>query len=86
MVECMLTTVDNPYDPFTHFEEWYQFDTSNGYYSCGLLDRISRTSPLLSDADNHLEISNAIDIIVNMHNGKLYKKVERQVDSNDEEN
>lgn len=80
MVRYMLTTVDNPYDPFTHFDEWYQYDVLNGYNSCGLLARISRTSPLLSDVENSEEISNAIDVIVDMHRGQIYKKVSKEIE------
>ena len=34
MEMCMLTTTDNPYDPFTQYEAWYRFDEDNGYHSC----------------------------------------------------
>lgn len=26
--ETMLTTVDNPYSPFTQFTQWYNYDTN----------------------------------------------------------
>ncbi len=26
-----LTTVDNPYDPFTQWDEWYAYDEGKGY-------------------------------------------------------
>lgn len=60
----LLTTVDNPYDPVTEYDEWYKFDTSKGYDSCGLLARISRTSDTMSDEDYEKEVDRAIDSIV----------------------
>lgn len=60
----VLTTRDNPYDPVTNYAEWYKFDTSNGYDSCGLLARISRTSDTMSEEDYEDEIDRAIDSIV----------------------
>ena len=66
MEDCMLSTIDNPYDPFDNFDEWYRFDEDNGYHTCGLLGRIAKTSDDLSDADNDSAINAAIDeIIVN---------------------
>lgn len=62
--QAMLSTVDNPWNPFTNFDEWYAFDVGHGYHSCAVLDRFARTSDALSDADNSLEISNAIDEII----------------------
>lgn len=66
MEDCMLSTVDNPYDPFENFDEWYRFDEDNGYHTCSLLGRIAKTSDDLSDADNDSAINAAIEeIIVN---------------------
>lgn len=62
--QTMLSTIDNPWNPFTNFDEWYAFDVGHGYHSCAVLDRFARTSDALSDADNSLEISNAIDKII----------------------
>lgn len=62
--QAMLSTVDNPWNPFTNFDEWYAFDVGHGYHSCAVLDRFARTSDALSDADNSLEISNAIDEVI----------------------
>lgn len=71
----MLSTVDNPWNPFTHFDEWYAFDVAHGYHSCAVLDRFARTSNELSDADNTLEISNAIDEILRCDPLHIFKKV-----------
>lgn len=59
-----LTTKDNPFNPFTQFEEWLQFDTSNLYNSSGLLARIAKTSNDLSDKENSKEIHRAMTWIV----------------------
>ena len=64
MEMCMLTTTDNPYDPFTQYEAWYRFDEDNGYHSCAFLARIARTSDQLSDKENQEEIERAINDII----------------------
>ena len=30
---CMLTTVDNPFNPFKDFDSWLMFDNEKGYNS-----------------------------------------------------
>lgn len=75
MAKCALTTIDNPFDPFTQFVEWYQFDVDHGYCSCAYLDRIARTSDQLSDSENDAEIERAIDEIILYDPLNLYKKV-----------
>ena len=40
MEDSALTTIDNPFNPFTHFDEWFAYDTSKGYNTCGLISRI----------------------------------------------
>lgn len=73
-----LTTVDNPYSPFTHFTEWMMFDIEKGYNSCAYLGRIARTSDELSDDENDDEIERAIDEIVKLDFLDLYMKVENK--------
>jgi len=75
MSDSMLTTIDNPYDPFTQFEEWYAYDTSMGYNSCGYLARIAATSPDLTDYENEKEIDRAIDEIIELNIYGIYKRV-----------
>lgn len=74
-----ITTIDNPYDPFTQFTEWFNFDVTNGYNSCGLLARIAKTSDAFSNKENADEIEAAIDEIVANDFLGIYKKVKRKV-------
>ena len=74
---CMLTTKDNPYNPFTQFDEWYTYDVLHGYNSCSILGRIARTSPNISDADNRVE--NAIDEIIKNDALNVFIKVTQPI-------
>lgn len=74
-MKCMLSTIDNPFDPFDEFDSWYRFDTDKGYNSCSYLDRIARTSDQLSDFENEKEIERAIDEIIQYDFMNIYTKV-----------
>ena len=73
--ECRLTTVDNPFDPFTQFDDWFLFDTEKGYNSCSRLDRIVRVSDEMSETEVNEEIERAIDEIIKYDFLNIYKKV-----------
>jgi hypothetical protein len=75
MILHMLTTVDNPFDPFTQWDEWFTYDEACGYHTTSYLARIVRTSDELSQADQDLAIENAIDEIVQENINGLYRKV-----------
>ena len=75
MSDSMLTTTDNPYNPFTHFDEWYAYDLSKGYDTCGYLARIAKTSDDLSDLDEEQAIDYATDEIINLNINGLYTRV-----------
>ena len=80
MAEYMLTTVDNPFSPFTQFDEWYAFDEAAGYRTTSFLARIVVTSDELSEADQNVAIDNAIDEIVKENVLGLYRKVSSDSD------
>ena len=75
--QCMLTTFDNPYDPFEDFTSWLLFDNEKGYNTCNYLARIAKTSDELSDQENNKEIERAIDEIIYYDPFNMYKKVKR---------
>lgn len=74
----MLTTVDNPYDPFSEFREWLAWDESNGYYTSSFLARIVQISRDTSPADQDLAIELAIDEAVMENPNGMYKKVTQE--------
>jgi hypothetical protein len=61
MDDTMVTTPDNPWNPYTQFDEWYAFDAMMGYNTCGILARLACTSRELSDEQNEEAIDKAQD-------------------------
>lgn len=76
---CMLTTFDNPYNPFTQFNQWLLFDKEKGYDSCEYLARIANTSDEMTDEENNQEIESAINEIIKYDFRNIYKKVRRSM-------
>ena len=74
----MLTTFDNPFNPFTQFDEWFQWDLSAGYQTASLLGRIVADSNELSEPDEIVAIENAIDEIVRENVSGMYRKVSEE--------
>ena len=74
---CMLTTFDNPFDPFEQFTSWFMFDVEKGYNSCSYLARIAKLTDDMSDQEISDEINRAIDEIIKYDFMNIYKKVEK---------
>lgn len=75
MAKCRITTADNPFNPFTQFEEWLAYDRDKGYFTCEYLARIAKTSTDVSISINEAEIERAIDEIISLNGANVYKKV-----------
>lgn len=72
----LLTTVDNPFNPHTNFDEWYAFDLRMGYDTLGYLARITPTSPELTDEEQEMFAEAAIDEVIRLNPLGIYRKVE----------
>ena len=73
--EVMLTTIDNPYNPFEQFDLWLLFDKEKGYNTCEYLARIVNLTNDMSEKEIEVATDRAIDdIIINDPFG-IYKKV-----------
>ena len=66
--EAWLTTVDNPVDPFSDFDEWNRVDQALGHNTTSYIDR------LYDVKDDEERLERAIDEIVE-YNPSLYTKV-----------
>lgn len=74
---CMLTTFDNPFDPFEQFTSWFMFDVEKGYNSCSYLARVAKLTDDMTDQEVSEEIERAIDEIIQYDFANIYKKVKK---------
>ena len=63
-LDIWLTTDDNPWNPFTQFESWYDFDEKKLYRTCGRVAERARYSHCLTDYENDLATIRAIEDVV----------------------
>ena len=73
-----LTTFDNPYDPFTEFDDWFMWDIEHGYNTCSKLARFTVTALSMTEEEENSNVSDAIDEIIKYDPFKIYKKVEQK--------
>ena len=62
--DSMLTTFDNPFNPFTEFDRWWKEDLLLGHNCCGLLANESNVADIASDEVNDKAIIEAMERIV----------------------
>lgn len=75
--EQMLTTADNPFNPFINFDEWYAWDADAGYHTPALLARIVVNSDDLSEADQAHAIQLGMDEIVKENVSGMHKLISK---------
>jgi hypothetical protein len=84
MIRHMLTTVDNPYDPFDQFDLWFAYDVGKGYNSSGLLALLGSYTSDLSEAIRAESLEHAIDRVVELNPLGIHRKVSKFIeDSSD---
>lgn len=74
--DCMLSTYDNPFNPFDDFDIWWKTDLSLGHDCCGYLAKVANTSEIFSDSVNNELIDNAMNEIIES-DPTIYRKVTR---------
>lgn len=86
MAAAFVTTLDNPYDYFTQFDEWYAYDTSHGYDVIGqpyntlnYVARIAGVNSAMSDGEYDEAVEKAVDEICRLNITGNYRKVYEKV-------
>jgi len=79
--EYMLSTIDNPWNPFTNFDEWYAFDISHSYNTLAYVARIAKTDSDMDDSTYRQEVNRAINDILKYNPLPIYVRVSEDTDT-----
>lgn len=82
--ETMLTTFDNPFNPFEDFRSWFLFDIEKGYYTCSYLARIAEFTDDMTELERNAEVERAIDEIIKYDFMNMYKKIVKENENSSE--
>lgn len=74
----MLTTLDNPFNPFDDFTSWFMFDCEKGHNTCGRLARIVNIDSEMSQKEVDDEMDRAMDLIVKYDLEDKYIKIQEK--------
>ena len=77
--QFMLTTIDNPFNPFDNWNEWLSFDKDHHYDSSEKLMRFAEITDDMTMFEEEAEKERAIDTIVKRDFLNIYQKVEREL-------
>ena len=77
MTCCMLSTIDNPFNPFEDYSSWLMFDKEKGYDSAERLMRIAKITDDMTQKEENEEIERAIDEIIKYDFLNVYTKVSK---------
>ena len=87
MAKSFITTLDNPYNFFTQFDEWYSFDTEKGYNTCAYLARLANVSSEMSEKDYEEAVERVIEDVLRLNiTGNYVRVVEGETTKKKEEN
>ena len=77
--QYMLTTIDNPFNPFEDYLSWLSFDKEHNYNSSERLMRIAQITDDMTMIEEEKEIERAINEIIKYDIMNVYQKVEREL-------
>ena len=73
--KILLSTLDNPYDPFTQFNEWNQYDILKGYNTLAYLGRVTNFPEEATESEKNDVIDSAIAQAIELNITGNYIKV-----------
>ena len=62
--KSMLTTFDNPFNPFVDFSSWYMYDCEKNYNTSSRLARIAIIDSEMTEQEKEDEMERAMNLIV----------------------
>ena len=74
----MLTTLDNPFDPFDDFTSWFMFDCEKGHNTSSRIARIAQIDSEMSQKEVDDEMERVMDLIVKYDFEDKYIKVQEK--------
>lgn len=78
MSETMLTTIDNPFNPFEQFVDWYMFDCQKGYNTYSRIARLMPDDDSLSSIEKDRIEDNIMDRMIQHDPLGIYTKVDEE--------
>ena len=74
----MLTTLDNPFDPFNDFTLWHMFDCEKGHNTSSRIARIAQLNSEMTQKEEDEAMDRAIDLILKYDFEDKYIKVQEK--------
>jgi hypothetical protein len=84
MAQVMLSTSDNPFNPFADYAAWYTWDIAHGYYTSQYLARIMAYTYDVSELEQDMIVESAVDECVEHNVSGVFIKVTKKEDPNSE--
>ena len=79
--QFMLTTFDNPFNPFVDFSSWYMFDCEKGHNTSSRLARIVNIDSEMTQKEIDEERERAMNLIVKYDlEDTFFKGTEEQIE------
>lgn len=61
---CMLSTLDNPFNPFDDFTSWYMYDCEKGHNTASRIARIADLNSEMTQKEQDEAMRQAIEFIM----------------------
>ena len=82
--KTLITTVDNPFDPFEDFANWNRWDQDHGYNTWSYVLRLANLSDELTKRESDDEISAVCKEIAYYNWSGKHKKVSKMVNESED--
>ena len=71
----LLTTIDNPFNPFDDFASWYKFDCEKEHFTCSRIARLADIDDEMTQREVEDELERVMNFIVRYDPEEKYMKV-----------